>query len=42
IRRRLAYALDAWQRSILLLDVMRQRGEQYREYTAQTAPHVLN
>nr|WP_234843285.1 DUF3141 domain-containing protein [Sinorhizobium meliloti] len=21
---------------------MRQRGEQYREYTAQTAPHVLN
>ncbi|ASP67668.1 DUF3141 domain-containing protein [Sinorhizobium meliloti] len=42
IRRRLAYALDAWQRSILLLDVMRQRGEQYREYSAQTAPHVLN
>ncbi|RVI52925.1 DUF3141 domain-containing protein [Sinorhizobium meliloti] len=22
--------------------VMRQRGEQYREYSAQTAPHVLN
>ncbi|WP_412549065.1 hypothetical protein [Sinorhizobium meliloti] len=21
---------------------MRQRGEQYREYSAQTAPHVLN
>ncbi|MCA1371373.1 DUF3141 domain-containing protein [Bradyrhizobium sp. BRP14] len=38
----LAYSLDAWQRSILFLDVMRERGEQYREHSAQTAPHVLN
>jgi pimeloyl-ACP methyl ester carboxylesterase len=37
-----AYSLDAWQRSILFLDVMRQRGEQYEEHKAQTAPHVLN
>ncbi len=37
-----AYSLDAWQRSIIFLDVMRQRGEQYEEHTAQTAPHVLN
>ncbi|MGX1261295.1 DUF3141 domain-containing protein [Sinorhizobium fredii] len=37
-----AYSLDAWQRSILFLDVLRQRGEQYEEHTAQTAPHVLN
>ncbi len=37
-----AYSLDAWQRSVLFLDVMRRRGEQYEEHTAQTAPHVLN
>ncbi|MEZ0000116.1 DUF3141 domain-containing protein [Sinorhizobium fredii] len=37
-----AYSLDAWQRSILFLDVMRQRGEQYEKHTAETAPHVLN
>ncbi|MDX0803022.1 DUF3141 domain-containing protein [Sinorhizobium medicae] len=36
------YALDAWQRSILFLDVMRQRGAQYEEHTAQTAPNVLD
>jgi hypothetical protein len=35
------YALDAAQRSILFLDVMRQRGNQYREHMAETAPHVL-
>ncbi|NRP74513.1 hypothetical protein ILFOPFJJ_05435 [Ensifer psoraleae] len=38
----LAYSLDAWQRSILFLDVMRERGQQYKEHSAQTAPHVLN
>ncbi|PDT54675.1 MULTISPECIES: DUF3141 domain-containing protein [Sinorhizobium] len=37
-----AYSFDAWQRSILFLDVMRQRGEQYEEHAAQTAPHVLS
>ncbi len=36
------YMVDAGQRSVLLLDVMRQRGDQYREHVAQTAPHVLS
>src|ERR1700755_3413966 len=35
------YMLDAGQRSMLFLDIMRQRGDQYREHIAQTAPHVL-
>ncbi len=35
------YFVDAWQRSILFLDVLRQRGEQYRAQIAKTAPHVL-
>jgi pimeloyl-ACP methyl ester carboxylesterase len=36
------YMLDIGQRSVLFLDVMRQRGDQYREHIAQTAPNVLN
>lgn len=36
------YMTDASQRSVLFLDVMRQRGDQYREHVAQTAPHVLS
>ena len=36
------YAVDAAQRSVLFWDVMRQRGNQYREHLAETAPHVLN
>src|SRR5260221_1532735 len=35
------YMMDASQRSVLFLDVLRQRGDQYREHVAQTAPHVL-
>src|ERR1700710_3229366 len=35
------YLVDTGQRSVLFLDVMRQRGDQYREHLAQTAPHVL-
>ena len=35
------YATDAVQRSILFWDVMRQRGNQYREHQVETAPHVL-
>jgi hypothetical protein len=35
------YMVDAGQRSVLFLDVMRRRGDQYREHVAQTAPHVL-
>ena len=34
--------VDAAQRSVLFWDVMRQRGDQYREHLAQTAPHVLS
>jgi pimeloyl-ACP methyl ester carboxylesterase len=35
------FITDATQRSVLLWDVMRQRGNQYREHLSQTAPHVL-
>ncbi|MBR1173199.1 DUF3141 domain-containing protein [Bradyrhizobium sp. KB893862 SZCCT0404] len=35
------YLVDAGQRSVLFLDIMRQRGDQYREHVTQTAPHVL-
>jgi pimeloyl-ACP methyl ester carboxylesterase len=38
----LEYLVDAGQRSALFLDVMRQRGTQYREHLAETAPHVLS
>ncbi|UFN48206.1 DUF3141 domain-containing protein [Roseomonas sp. OT10] len=37
-----SYALDAWQRGILTLDVMRQRGNQYHEHMAKQAPNVLS
>jgi pimeloyl-ACP methyl ester carboxylesterase len=36
------YMIDAAQRSVLFWDVMRQRGNQYREHLAETAPHVLH
>src|SRR5258708_24149477 len=35
------YMMDAGQRSVLFLDVLRRRGDQYRDHVAQTAPHVL-
>src|SRR6195952_54961 len=38
----LEYLVDTGQRSVLFLDVMRQRGQQYRAHIAETAPHVLN
>lgn len=38
----LEYMLDAGQRSVLFLDVMRQRGLQYREHLTETVPHVLD
>src|ERR671912_532308 len=38
----LEYVVDAAQRSLLVLDVMRQSGNQYREHLAETAPHVLD
>jgi Protein of unknown function (DUF3141) len=36
-----SYMADAAQRSILFWDVMRQRGNAYREHLAETAPNVL-
>ncbi|WP_083240343.1 DUF3141 domain-containing protein [Methyloceanibacter methanicus] len=36
-----SYSIDAFQRGILFLDVMRQRAEQYEEHRAKPAPHVL-
>ena len=38
----LDYLTDAAQRSVLFWDVMRQRGNQYREHAARAAPHVLS
>jgi hypothetical protein len=36
------YWVDAWQRSILLLDVLRQRGNNYVEHNSRKVPHVLS
>ena len=36
------YIVDAAQRNMLFWDVMRQRGNQYREHLAKTVPHVLD
>jgi hypothetical protein len=36
------YWLDAWQRSILTLDVLRERGNAYLERSKENAPHVLS
>ena len=36
------YMVDAAQRTVLFWDVMRERGNQYREHIARTAPHVLD
>lgn len=37
----LSYSVDAWQRGILFVDVLRQRGDRYHEHAAKAAPHVL-
>jgi hypothetical protein len=36
------YMVDSGQRTVLFLDVMRRRGDQYRERIAEIAPNVLN
>ena len=36
------YWIDAAQRSILFWDVMRERGNAYREHLVEIAPHVLD
>src|SRR5262249_47368958 len=38
----LDYWIDACQRSILLLDVLRQRGNNSAEHNSRKAPHVLS
>ena len=35
------YWIDAWQRSILTLDILRERGNTFVERAAENAPHVL-
>ena len=35
------YWFDAWQRSVLILDVLRERGNTYLEQSAKEVPHVL-
>ncbi len=35
------YLDDAWQRSVLFLDVLRKRGNKFLEQQAKEAPHVL-
>ena len=36
------YLTDAWQRSILFLDVMRRRAAQYEAHAAELTPNVLD
>ena len=36
------YWTDAWQRSVLFLDVLRQRGNTFRERQKEEAPNVLD
>ncbi len=36
------YGVDAWQRSVLYADVMRQRGNQYKEHMSEQVPNVLS
>lgn len=36
------YATDAWQRSVLFLEVMRRRAAQYEAHAAEVAPNVLD
>ena len=36
-----AYGVDTLQRSILFLDVLRERAKGYEEHAAKLAPHVL-
>jgi Protein of unknown function (DUF3141) len=35
------YCLDAWQRTVLSLNILRERANNYKQHTAQEVPHVL-
>ncbi|MCK8784586.1 DUF3141 domain-containing protein [Roseomonas sp. NAR14] len=37
-----SYMVDRWQRGVLMLDVLRQRGNQYHAWMRQEAPTVLH
>jgi pimeloyl-ACP methyl ester carboxylesterase len=37
----MAYMVDAWQRSVLLADVLQKRSDEYRAHAEKIAPHVL-
>jgi hypothetical protein len=37
-----AYWLDAWQRGVLFLDILRERGDIYWEHSALPVPNVLH
>ena len=37
-----AYAVDAWQRSVLFLDVLRRRGNAFLDHAEAEDPHVLS
>jgi Protein of unknown function (DUF3141) len=41
IRQLQEYCLDAWQRTVLTLDVLRERANIYKQHSAQEVPHVL-
>ncbi|MFV8607189.1 DUF3141 domain-containing protein [Ralstonia pseudosolanacearum] len=36
------YAIDAWQRTVLFADVMRERGNQYQAHLHERTPNVLD
>src|SRR5262245_47043105 len=36
-----SYWIDAWQRGVLFLDAMRERGKRYEDHAAKLAPNVL-
>jgi hypothetical protein len=36
------YCIDAWQRSVLVFDILRQRGNTYFAQAHEVAPHVLD
>ena len=36
------YWTDAWQRGVLFLDTLRERGNNYHEHASQEIPHVLS
>jgi len=36
------YTVDAWQRSVLLIDLLRHRGNEHLQHEASSAPNVLD